>query len=92
MANEKWLALDNEDHDKFAAAMMLCQNGSGWCVHAGRCFYDGDCFRTDVSAYTDAARRIRKLAEDERGLLRSALLEAASHMDTMKQVARDSRS
>ena len=91
MAHEKWLALDNEDHDKFAAAMMLCQNASGWCVHAGRCFNDGDCFRTDVSAYADAARKIRKLAEDESGLLRSALLEAASHMDTMKQAARDAR-
>lgn len=92
MAHEKYLALDNEDHDKFAEAMMLCQNASGWCVHAGRCFYEGDCFRTDVSAYSDAARRIRKLAESESGMLRSALMEAASHMDTMKQVARDARS
>ena len=92
MAHEKWLALDNQDDDKFAEAMILCQNGSGWCVHAGRCFYDGDCFRTDVSAYRDAARMIRKLAEDQSGLLRSALQEAAGHMDTMKQVARDARS
>lgn len=91
MASEKWLALDNEDHDKFAEAMLLCQNASGWCVSAGRCFYDGDCFRTDVSAYGDAARAIRKLAEDKSGLLRAALLEAASHMDTMKQIAKDAR-
>ncbi len=88
---QKHLALDSQDHDKFAAAMMLCQNASGWCVHAGRCFYDGDCFRTDVSAYADAARSIRRLAEDETGLLRSALLEAAAHMDLMKQACKEGK-
>lgn len=88
MAHEKWLALDNEDHDKFASAMLLCQNASGWCVRAGSCFYNGDCFRTDVSAYGEASRKIKTLADNETGLLKSALHEAAAHMDTMKQVAR----
>ena len=91
MAHEKYLALDNEDHEKFAEAMMLCQNANGWCVRAGRCFYDGDCFRTDVSTYSQAARAIRILAENAPGLLRSALLEAASHVDTMKEAARKAR-
>ncbi len=88
-ASEKDLALDNPDHDKFAAAMMHCQNASGWCVHSGRCFYDGDCFRTNVSSYGSAARAIRKLAAHETGLLQGALLEAAAHMDTMQQLARE---
>lgn len=91
MSREKYLALDNEDHDKFAEAMMLCQNESGWCVHSGRCFFDGDCFRTDVSAYRDAVRKIRALAGNETGLLRSALIEAAAHMDVMKKMAREAR-
>ena len=88
MASEKWLALDNQNHDQFAAAMMLCQNASGWCVHSGRCFYDGDCFRSDWSAYATAARKIRAIAQDETGLIQAALNEAASHMDLMKQVSK----
>lgn len=83
MAKESWLALDNPDHDKFAQAMIHCQNGSGWCVHSGRCFYDGDCFRSDFAAYRQAARLIRGLADDQSGMVGQALNEAASHMEFM---------
>lgn len=83
MACEKWLALDNENHDQFAAAMMLCQDPSGTCMRTGLCTYEGDCFRTDVATYRESARMIRKLAADQSIMLKSALLEAAAHMDTM---------
>lgn len=83
MAHEKWLALDNENHDQFAAAMMLCQDQSGSCVRTGLCSHDGDCFRTDVATYRQAGRMIRKLASDQSEMVRSALHEAAAHMDTM---------
>ncbi len=91
MAQEKWLALDNEDHDKFAEAMTFCQNSSAGCANVGRCAFDGDCFRADVSAYRDAASKIRKLAQDEQSLLRLALLEAAGHMDAMGKVVTGTR-
>ncbi len=40
------LALDNTDHDQFAAAMVVCQNSSGSCSWLGHCVL-GDCF-TDL--------------------------------------------
>lgn len=83
MASEKWLALDNEDHDKFAAAMMLCQDPSGSCMRTGLCTWEGDCFRTDVATYRQVARMIRKLGDDQSEMIKSALHEAATHMDTM---------
>lgn len=83
MASESWLALDNPDHDKFAAAMMLCQDPSGWCVRSGSCLYDGDCFRSDFAAYRQAAKMIRKIAGDQSDMIGSALGEAAAHLETL---------
>jgi hypothetical protein len=83
MARESWLALDNENHDQFGAAIVLCQDPSGWCVRSGRCFHDGDCFRSDMAAYRQAAKLVRNIAGDQSEMVASALQEAASHLDTM---------
>lgn len=88
MARESWLRLDNENHDQFAEAMLLCQDASGSCVHTGKCSFDGDCFRTEVKAYNEAARLIDGVAKDKSELIRSALLEASMHMRTLARAAK----
>jgi len=57
-ACESWLRIDNEDHEKFARAMMRCENASGECCYQGRCIF-GNCFR-----HRDGAelRNLRKCA------------------------------
>jgi hypothetical protein len=77
---ELWLRLDNSDHDQFAAAMMLCEDSSGSCVHTGFCSREGDCFRSDYAAYRRAARICENAAELESPMVASALREAAQHL------------
>lgn len=36
--------LRSRDHDKFAAAMMLCRHAGAFCFTDGYCHYDGECF------------------------------------------------
>jgi hypothetical protein len=91
VACEKWLALDNENHDQFAAAMMLCQDPSGSCMRTGICTFEGDCLRTDFAAYRQAARMIRNLAGDQSSMVQSALAEAAGHMETMALACKGAR-
>lgn len=80
MPHESWLRLDNPDHEQFAAAMMLCQDGSGACVHTGFCSHEGDCFRSGYAAYRSAARICEREAAKESPLVASALREAAQHL------------
>ncbi|GGA64824.1 hypothetical protein [Pelagibacterium lentulum] len=50
---EKWLAPEGDtdaDHERFAKAMMKCQNASGTCASDGFCHYDGDCFKAASDA------------------------------------------
>jgi hypothetical protein len=91
VASESWLAIDNEDHDKFAEAMLLCQDASGSCMRTGQCAYEGDCFRTDFATYRKAAREIRQLANGHIGLMNSVLREAAQHMEKMAAASRNGR-
>jgi hypothetical protein len=67
--------------------MALCQDASGSCVRTGECTFDGDCFRTECSAYRQAARKVRRLADANEGMVASALREAAAHLDTKAAAA-----
>lgn len=52
------------DHERFAAAMMRCQHGGGYCGQDGVCHHDGDCFRSARQAARQAAARIRAITVD----------------------------
>lgn len=66
---ESWLRLDNPDHDQFAAAMMLCRDGSGACARRGVCTWDGDCFRrAGRGSGGDLEHRVAALEERVRQL------------------------
>jgi len=57
-AYESWLRSD--DHDKFAAAAVKCQNTSGSCISVGHCQY-GNCFGQDDEKWK--AEQIKVLRE-----------------------------
>lgn len=63
---ESWLRGGSTelDHDRFAAAIMKCQHGGGYCAHDGVCHYDGDCFRSAKQAAQQAVARIRAITAD----------------------------
>lgn len=88
---EEWLALDNENHDQFAAAMMLCEDASGSCVRTGFCSNDGDCFLLGGEAARAAAKQIDKLAQGESGLVADALRDAARKLRIEADEARKRR-
>lgn len=44
IAREEWLGQD-ENPALWAQAMICCENPMAGCGRAGRCEYDGDCFR-----------------------------------------------
>jgi hypothetical protein len=62
-AAESWLR--SEDHDKFAAAAVLCENSSGFCMQDGYCHFDGQCFRRGRAAVVAACRAIERAAADQ---------------------------
>lgn len=88
---EGWLALDNENHDQFAAAMMLCGDASGSCVRTGVCAFDGDCFLSGGEAERAAARKIERLARHEGGLVADVLHEVAAKLRREADEARKPR-
>lgn len=63
---ESWLQGGDTElhHDRFAAAMMLCQHGGAYCGQDGVCHHDGDCFRSTRQAARQAAARIRAITVD----------------------------
>lgn len=64
--HESWLRGGDTDldHSRFAAAMMNCQHGGGYCAQDGFCHHDGDCFRSAKRAARQAAERIRAISVD----------------------------
>jgi len=62
---ERWLSHKNQDHEKFAKAAMLCENGSGNCIYDGFCHYGGQCFRRGRVAVTAACRAIERAANKQ---------------------------
>lgn len=88
---EAWLALDNENHDQFAAAMLLCDDASGSCVRTGFCSRDGDCFLAGGEAQRAAAKKIEQLARAESGLVAHALRDAAIKLRLEADEARKRR-
>jgi len=63
MVSEKWLKSDN--HDKFAAAAILCEAGNGFCVQDGYCHFDGQCFRRGRAVVVAACRAIEHAANKQ---------------------------
>lgn len=86
---ESWLALDNENHEQFGAAMALCEDGSGSCMRTGVCSYDGVCFLAGGEAERQAARKIEAMAHDTEGLVRSVLYRVALELRTKANEARE---
>ena len=89
LAHESWLAIDNQDHDKFAAAAMLCQDASGSCIRTGICTYEGDCFRSTYATYRQASKAVRAIASQHSNAVGTALYEAAAHLDALARCAKD---
>lgn len=60
---EQWLrgGDSEDDHSRFAAAMMKCQHAGAFCAEDGFCHHDGDCFRSAGQAARQAANRIRAI-------------------------------
>ena len=63
---ESWLAGGNteDDHWRFAFAMMKCQNSSGSCATTGSCIFGGDCFHSAKSSAKEVANLIRSLGHE----------------------------
>lgn len=59
--------LRSEDHEKWAAAMVLCQSGAAMCGADGFCHYGGDCFR-DQPAFDELRTAMRAMKVARRRL------------------------
>lgn len=89
MVRESWLAHDNLDHEKFAAAAMLCESGSGSCVQDGFCHYDGQCFRRGRAAMSAACRAIENAANKQPDDIASEMRTAVTLLRRSWQAGED---